>query len=283
MPYVAYLGPEGSYTHMAAQARFGARATYRHAPTVEDVFHLVERRLADYGVVPIENSLGGAVAHTLDRFVEFIDTPVQIHGELEQPIHHALILRPGAKLSQLSVVYSHPQAFEQCHAWLQAHLPGVVRSETNSTAEAVGYLLRATVGAARPPWDLSERAAIARRELAQAHRLQAIPIPQERENTTRFLVLGLGQPRRGTHSKTSLLIGLRDRPGALHDALVPFMQHRINLTKIESRPSRRKAWQYLFFVDLEGHAADLKVQRALRALDHRTALLKVLGSYPMTT
>ena len=278
MRTIAYLGPEKTNTHFAAVSTFGRRHRYLHAPTVEDVFHLVERREADCGVVPVENSLGGAVTHTLDRFIDFIDTPVKIQGEMEQPIQHCLIVRSGVRLSDVGVVYSHPQALTQCNRWLERHLPRVARSETNSTAEAVQYLIKRALGSQL--YDLSERAAIGMRELA-SQGLKAIPIPQERENRTRFLVLGLGEPPRGHRSKTSILFALKDTPGALHDSLVPFKRQRINLTKIESRPSKRKAWEYLFFIDFEGHASEPRVQRALSALERSTTLLKILGSYPI--
>ena len=281
MTTIAYLGPEKTNTHVAALKAFGRRSRYVHAPTIEEVFHLVERRQADCGVVPVENSLGGAVTHTLDRFIEFVDTPVRIHGEIEQPIRHALLLPRRTTPAQVSVVYSHPQAFEQCHTWLHTHLKHAVRSETNSTAEAVQYLLRHRVGASSPPWKIRERGAIGPQELAEEHHVKAIPIPEERENKTRFLVLGLGEPARGRRNKTSILFGLKDKPGALHDALVPFKRERINLTKIESRPSKRKAWEYLFFIDVEGHASEPRVRRALRALERSTSLLRVLGSYPV--
>ena len=274
MPTVAYLGPEHTNTHVAAQAKFGRRSRYVHAPTVDDVFELVEREQADYGVVPIENSLEGAVTHTLDRFIDFKNSPVQIHGELEQPIRHQLIVHPGTKLSQLRVVYSHPQALAQCHRWLGQHLPYANRRETNSTADAVGYVLHDR--------NLHTRSAIGRAELAKQHGLSTIPIPQERENKTRFLILGLGEPRRGRRNKTSILFALKDRPGALYDALTPFKRERINLTKIESRPSKRKAWEYYFFIDLEGHETEPRVKRALGMLKRRAEFLKVLGSYPIT-
>lgn len=273
MATIAYLGPEQTNTHMAAQKRFGRRSRYLHAPTVDDVFHLVERRRATYGVVPVENSLEGAVTHTLDRFIDFVDTPITIHGEIEQPIRHCLLLAPGTTLGAVALVYSHPQALAQCRRWLSQHLPHAASRETSSTAEAVTYALQ------HP----SVRAAIGRQELARQHRLKAVPIPEERENRTRFLVLGLGAPPRGRRNKTSMLVALKDRPGALHDALVPFKQGRINLTKIESRPSKRKAWEYLFFIDLEGHIAEPRMQRALKALERSTSLLRVLGSYPVST
>jgi len=272
---IAYLGPEQTNTHQAATARFGARATYVHAPTIDDVFQLVEREAAEYGVVPIENSLGGAVTHTLDRFIDFKHSPVTIHGEIEQPIRHTLIAHRGVPLTHIDVVYSHPQALDQCGAWLQQHLPFARREETNSTAEAVSYLHQ------RGGASIRQRAAVARADLATKG-LRGIEIPQSRENKTRFLIIGLGEPKRGRRNKTSILFALKDRPGALHDALVPFKKNRINLTKIESRPSRRKAWEYLFFIDVEGHDGEPRVKRALAALEKHTTLLRVLGSYPVS-
>ena len=276
---VAYLGPEKTNTHLAALKRFGHRADYLHTATIELVFHLVERREADYGVVPVENSLEGAVTHTLDRFIDFIDTPVRIHGEIEQPIKHSLIIHPGVKLSDIRTVYSHPQALAQCFQWLDNHVRNVTFWETRSTAEAVNCLMkRKGIFADRPK---RQRAAIAREELARKYNLQAIPIIEKRENKTRFLILGLNEPPKGRRNKTAILFALKDRPGALHDALMPFKRNRINLTKIESRPSKRKAWEYLFFIDVEGHESEPRVKRALTTLRRSTSLLRVLGSYPV--
>lgn len=273
MTTIAYLGPQGTNTHLAALKRFGAKATYLHAPTIDGVFHNVERRHTDYGVVPIENSLEGAVTHTLDRFIDFIDTPVKIQGEIEQPIHHYLLLHRSTELSKVQAVYSHPQALAQCQRWLRQHLGKASLRETNSTADAVWYVLH----------DNSPRfrAAIGRKELADKKPLHAIPIPNERENKTRFLVIGREEPPKGKHSKTSILFALKDKPGALHDALVPFKRQGISLTKIESRPSKRKAWEYLFFIDVDGHMDDPKLKKALAALKRSTTLLRVLGSYPV--
>ena len=277
MPTIAYLGPEHTNTHLAAVSRFGRRARYLHAPTVDDVFHLVERRRAQYGVVPVENSLEGAVTHTLDRFIDFVDTPVTIHGEIEQPIRHCLIFRPASSRAAIRIVYSHPQALAQCQRWLTEHLPGLTSvRETSSTAEAVQHLLRTGQGL----WKLRERAAIAREELAAQHKLSSMPIPQERENRTRFVILGLGRPKRGRRNKTSMLVLLKDRPGALHDMLVPFKKARINMTKIESRPSKKKVWSYYFFVDFEGHKEDPRVKQVLKALERKCVFFKVMGSYP---
>ena len=282
MTTVAYLGPEHTNTHLAALKRFGRRARYMHAPTVEDVFSLVERKKAGYGVVPVENSLEGAVTHTLDRFAERA-SPVSIVGEIELPIRHYLISSQGTNLRQLERVYSHPQALAQCRAWIASHLPrGCELMECSSTAEAVDLIAGTVLVATRGGLSRSVcRAAIGSKEAAKRRGLVARPIAIPGDNKTRFLVLGNGKPAKGGRSKTSIVFGVKDRPGALYDALVPFKYNRINLTKIESRPSKRKAWEYLFFIDIEGHAQDAKVQRALGALKRSTSLLRVLGSYPV--
>lgn len=274
---VAYLGPEHTNTHAAARAAFGPRCAYVHAPTVEEVFRVVEREDAQAGVVPVENSLEGAVTHTLDRFIEFRASPVKIVGELEQPIRHYFLTRRGTRRERVRVVYSHPQALAQCRRWLARSCPTAVLRETNSTAEAVGRLM-----AHDNTWRLNERAAISRRELAAPRGLAAVPIPVARDNRTRFLVLGLGDPQPARRNKTSLMFSLKDRAGALHDALLPFKRHRINLTKIESRPSKQRAWEYYFFVDLEGHAKTPTVAAALKELARQCTDLNVLGSYPIS-
>lgn len=272
---VAYLGPEKTNTHFAARKKFPS-ADYLHAPTVEEVFRFVEGGRARYGVVPVENSLEGSVTHTLDRFIDCWETPVRIWGEIEQPIQHFLITRPRTELRRVQCVYSHPQALAQCSRWLDQKLPSAARMETSSTAEAVAKLLDRTVGST-----LGLHAAIGRRELALEKKLSVVSIPIRRENRTRFLVLSLQEPPRGRRNKTSLLLALKDKPGALHDALVPFKRNRINLTKIESRPSRRKLWEYVFFIDCEGHESDASMKKALAALRRSTADCRVLGSYPV--
>lgn len=273
---IAYLGPKKTNTHEAAIARFGRRAKYIHAPTIDDVFYLVERRVADYGVVPVENSLQGAVTHTLDRFIDFIDTPVYIHGEIQRPIRHYLIMKRRWRLQDVKIVFSHPQALAQCRRWISQRLPHAIRREVDSTARAVWIALHGS----RVP-----AAAIGRRELASGHnvKVRARSISLELENRTRFLILGLGEqsiPGR-RKNKTSILFSLKDKPGALHDALVPFRRHQLNLTKIESRPSKRKAWEYYFFIDVEGHVSSLRMTRALRTLKARTTHFRILGSYPI--
>ncbi|MBI3323419.1 MAG: prephenate dehydratase [Candidatus Omnitrophica bacterium] len=275
-PVVAYLGPEKTNTHLAALKRFGPRCRYVHAPTVEDVFQAVEREQADYGVIPIENSLEGAVTHTLDRFIDFKRSPARICGEIEMPIRHCLLTLPRTRRQEVRVVFSHPQALAQCRRWLDRNYPHVARRETRSTAEAAEELVRRDSSL----WPRGQRAAIGSRELAREHRLRGSPIPVGRDNRTRFLVISLRGPAAGRRSKTSVMFALKDKPGALHDALMPFKRNRINLTKIESRPSKQKAWEYLFFVDLEGAESEPRVRRALEALRRSTAGMRVLGSYP---
>ena len=272
---IAYLGPEKTNTHDAAIARFGRRGVkYVHAPTIDDVFHLVERRVAHFGVVPVENSLEGAVTHTLDRFIDFIDSPVKIQGEIQRPIRHYLIMKRKFTLSEIRFVFSHPQALAQCHDWLRQHLPYVIQREVASTAQAAWVVLH---GQSRTP-----RAAISRKELARGKGTKVVAIPQAQDNKTRFLILGLGEPEKKRRNKTSVLFALKDKPGALHDALVPFKTHHLNLTKIESRPSKKKAWEYIFFIDVEGHQSEVRMKRALKELKQRVARYKVLGSYPLT-
>lgn len=280
MQTIAYLGPEKTNTHYAARKKFGAKAKYVHAPTVEDVFRLVERRRADFGVVPIENSLEGAVTHTLDRFIDF--TPVRIFGEMELPIEHCLIAHAGTAAGKIHAIFSHPQALAQCRGWLHKRYPRAQLFETASTADAVGEVAKKTPRAFSKfrVFDSDECAAIGRRELAREFGLVARPMPIARENKTRFLVISLKQPQRQRRNKTSLMFALKDKPGALHDALVPFKKNEINLTKIESRPTKRRAWEYVFFVDFNGHVSDPRIRRALKDL-RRDAEVRVLGSYPV--
>lgn len=272
MPVIAYLGPEHTNTHLAAVKHFGKRARYIHLPTIEDIFHFVRQRRAKFGVVPVENSLEGSVTFTLDRFIQFKDSPINIHGEIELTIRHYLItsgLTRPKQLESIRGVWSHPQALSQCDQWLRQHLPHAMRHETTSTSEAVAIIIR------------SGGVAIGTIEVAHQYGLSTIPIPPGPMNKTRFLIIGLGQPPKGKRSKTSVLFGVKDRPGALYDALVPFKFNRINLTKIESRPSKRKAWEYLFFIDLEGHVSQPRVKRALDALKRSASFVRILGSYPV--
>ena len=278
MKTVAYLGPEKTNTHLAAQKKFGRGSRYRHASTVEEVFQFVERKKADYGVVAIENSLEGGITHTLDRFIEFDASPVKIYGEIDESIHHFLIMHPETSEEKIRLIFSHYSALNQCREWLVAKFPSASFRETNSTSDAIRKLFDKEASV----FPVDERAAIGRCELAEEHRLKAVPIPIDQENRTRFLIISLHKNlRRGKRNKTSLMLALKDKPGALYDALRPFKKYRINLTKIESRPSKRKAWEYVFFIDFEGHEGERRVKQVLQMLRRSTSSLKVLGSYPI--
>jgi len=263
---IAFLGPTATFTHEAAINRFGGSAEYLPQPTIADVFEAVERGQVAYGVVPVENSTEGSVTYTLDMLV---DTAVHICAEIYMHIHHNLLARCAP--SDIQVIYSHPQVFGQCRRWLHRNLPEVSQVEVSSTAEACAR-------AAEEPGS----AAIAG-ELAAVE--YGLPVREARiedfsDNITRFLVLGRQQPEPTGDDKTSMMFVIRDRVGALYDSLCPFREHGINLTFIESRPSRRKRWEYYFFVDFAGHVAEPRVRQALEELSEYCQFVKILGSYP---
>jgi chorismate mutase / prephenate dehydratase len=266
---VAYLAPQGTFTHQAARERFGESAAYHGSRTIADVFEDVERGRAQIGVVPVENSIDGAVNVTLDRLVE---TELQICGELTLEIAQHLLSRARG-LGEVKRVLSHPQGLGQCRSWLAANLPDVPVEETTSTAAAAE--LAAT------------DAAVAAIASDLAGRLYNVPvlrphIEDNRQNTTRFLVLGR-QPSgpSGSRDKTSIVFAMPNTPGALYRILEPLAREGLNLTKIESRPARRApTWDFVMFVDLEGHRETPVVDNALNEMAQRTLFLKVLGSYP---
>jgi len=264
---IAFLGPEATFTHQVAVKHFGRQSEYVPVSSIADVFDEVEKERADYGVVPIENSTEGVVNHTLDMFVE---SDLVICSEREEPIQHHLISATG-DIKKIKVIYSHPQALAQCRRWLEAHLPQVTLHDAASTADA----------AAHASLD-GQSAAIASIFAAQLYRLKAVAsrIEDSAHNATRFLVIGKTFPGPSGHDKTSILFSLKDRVGALHDVLVPFKTHGLNLTKIESRPTKRKAWEYIFYVDIIGHLSNENLKLALEELKEYCVLFKVLGSYP---
>ncbi|MBI4509714.1 MAG: prephenate dehydratase [Deltaproteobacteria bacterium] len=265
---VAYLGPEATFTHMAVKRQFGLSARTIPVGTIAGVFEEVERGSADFGVVPIENSTEGVVNHTLDTFME---TEANISAEILLEVTQCLLCKPGLESGQIERVYSHPQALAQCRRWLAANLPGVTVVEAASTAEA-----------ARLARDDSRGAAIASEMAARVYDLLVLrrKIEDLALNVTRFLVIGKKQADRTGADKTSLLLALRDEPGILYRVLGPFAEAGINMTKIESRPSRRKPWEYVFFVDVDGHQSDQPLAQAIAGLSGACESLKVLGSYP---
>lgn len=265
---VAYFGPPGTNTHVAAVRHFGESAEYVAVRGIPDVFEAVERERADVGVVPLENSTEGSVNHTLDGL---IDAEVSICGEVLLEIHHHLLSR-APDLAEVKRVASHPQALAQCRAWLDRHVPHAEVVETPSTSAAAEQAV------------LDGAVAAVASELAA--RLYGLPVLRERiedhaANVTRFLVIGRQAPARTGRDKTSILFTIRDEVGTLYRILEPLAAARLNLTRIESRPTRRRPWDYVFFVDFEGHRDDPVTQGVLAAVRERCLFVKVLGSYPM--
>lgn len=266
---VAFLGPEGTFTQAAVLTHFGHSVRALSLASIDEVFHEVEAANADFGVVPIENSTEGTVNHTLDRF---LTSPLKICGEVELRVHHDLMgLMPS--LGRIVRVCSHPQSLAQCRAWLSEHLPEAEQVPVSSNAEG-----------ARRARDERGTAAIAGATAAEVYGLKvlAAEIEDRSDNTTRFLVLGRKLFAASGQDRTTLLVSVShtDAPGALYRLLEPLAQHRISLTRIESRPSHRRKWDYVFFIDFEGHAEEPHVARALEALKQRASLFRVLGSYP---
>jgi chorismate mutase/prephenate dehydratase len=266
---VAFLGPEGTFTQAAVLVHFGHSVRALALASIDEVFHEVEAGNADFGIVPIENSSEGTVNNTLDRF---LTSPLKICGEVELRIHHFL-MGAMSSLGRIERICSHAQALAQCRAWLEDHLPNVEQVPVASNAEG-----------ARRARDEKGTAAIAGDTAAEVYGLKvlAAQIEDRPDNATRFLVLGRKLFAPSGEDRTTLLlsVGHTDAPGALYRLLEPLAKHRVSMTRIESRPSRRRKWDYVFFVDIEGHCEEPHVRRALEALKKRASLFRVLGSYP---
>src|SRR5580658_6651687 len=266
---VAFLGPEGTFTQAAVLQHFGHSVRALALATVDEVFQEVEGAAADFGVVAIENSSEGTITNTLDRF---LTSPLHICGEVELRIHHCLVGKMDA-LARVLRVCSHSQALAQCRGWLDEHLPEAERVAVSSNAEG-----------ARRARDEQGSAAIAGEIAAEVYGLGILAreIEDRADNATRFLVLGRKLLRSSGADRTTLLLSIGETrsPGALHRLLEPLARYRISMTRIESRPSHRRKWDYVFFIDIEGHAEDAGVRKALAALKKRASLFRVLGSYP---
>jgi chorismate mutase/prephenate dehydratase len=264
---VAYLGPEGTFTQQAVHRHFGHSVHAISMPGIDGVFEQVQAGDADFGVVPVENSSQGIVSHTLDMFLL---SDLKICGEIELRIHQNL-LTLAKSLAQIERVYSHEQSLSQCKSWLRAHLPGVELIAVGSNSEA-----------ARRVRNAPEAAAIAGRTAAEVYGLPVLfaDIEDHPDNTTRFLVIGRQIFAPSGHDKTTFLLSGHEGPGLLYSLLGPFQAHGVNMTRIESRPSRLGKWAYVFFVDVEGHAEDPPVAAALKDLRKVSKLSRVLGSYP---
>jgi chorismate mutase/prephenate dehydratase len=264
---VAFLGPEGTYSQQAVYKHFGHAVQLMPTASIDEVFKSVENGQSQFGIVPVENSTEGMITNTLDRFVI---SPLKICGELEIKIHHCLMGKVD-NLSEVTEIYSHQQSLAQCRKWLDTNLPGITRKSVSSNAEA-----------ARLVMDKKGGIAIAGEIAADLYGLTilATQIEDELNNTTRFLVIGEQTTVATGCDKTSILVSTGNQAGALHKMLEPFATYGISMNRIESRPSRQGLWEYVFFIDINGHCDDEVVSQALQALKESTNLFKIVGSYP---
>ena len=269
---IAFLGPLGTYSEEAALKQFGLGKMAVVCASIDEVFRSVEAAQVDYGVVPVENSTEGAIGLTLDLLLA---SSLKICGEVTLPIHHCLLSKQ-TDISQISHVFSHTQSLAQCHEWLSKHLPKAEREAVTSNARAAQMIhdLVSTDG--------TFAAAIASKRAADLFGLNVLAenIEDDAKNTTRFLVLGAHDVAPSGHDKTSLVMTSKNTPGAMVQLLEPLARHGVSMTKFESRPSKQGLWDYVFFVDIDGHQHDAKVQAALAECEQRASFLKVLGSYP---
>ena len=269
--HIAYLGPAGTFSETAARRHFGGAPELMPCAGIDEAFRAVEAGNADYAVVPVENSSEGAVGRTLDLLVS---SPLKVCGEVNLPIHQNL-LSLSASMTTISRLYSHTQSLAQCHEWINRHVPLVPRTPVASNAEAARM-------AAEDP----RAAAIAGEAAGQRYGLKTLAanIEDDSNNTTRFLVLGRHDAGPSGKDKTSLVCSAQNRAGAMHDLLVPLATHGVSMTKFESRPARGMGggrWQYVFFVDVEGHQAEPALAAALADFTTRAGFIKILGSYPV--
>ncbi|MBI2296683.1 MAG: prephenate dehydratase [Betaproteobacteria bacterium] len=264
---VAYLGPQGTFSQEAVAKHFGGLTATVPCASIDEVFHQVETGAVGYGVVPVENSTEGAIGRTLDLL---LSTPAKVCGEVVLPIRQCLMSR-GRRLRGVRKVYSHSQSLAQCQQWLARRLPGAERVAVVSNAEAARLAARERGAAAIGP-----------KTAAALYRLNLLArdIEDESQNTTRFLVLAAHEAPPSGNDKTSLIMSTRNVPGAMHDLLTPLAVNQVSMTRLESRPSRTGLWEYVFYVDVEGHQQDANVARALAELKQKASFLKNLGSYP---
>lgn len=264
----AFLGPEGTFTQQAVLKHFGHSAECVPLATIDDVFREVEAGSVEFGVVPVENSSEGVVNHTLDSF---FDSGLKICGEVALRIHQNMLVSDVTKTDNISRIYSHSQSLAQCRKWLDTHYPKAERIPVNSNADAAKRI--------KGEWN---SAAIAGEMAAELYdlKIHAEKIEDRPDNSTRFLIIGTQEVPPSGDDKSSLIISMRNEPGALYDLLEPFRTHRVNLTNLETRPSKTGTWNYAFYVDLKGHIDDAPVKAALLEVGKRASDLKVLGSYP---
>lgn len=268
---VAYLGPQGTFSEEAVNKRFGKAVNALPCSSIDEVFRQVESGTANFGVVPVENSTEGAVGRTMDLLLQ---TPLLICGELELVIHQCLMAKQ-VDLSKIRKIYSHPQSFAQCQSWLIKNLRNLQGIECINAAS--------NADAARLAANDEHAAAIAGKQAAEVFGLMlcACNIEDNPNNTTRFLIIGSQAVAPSGRDKTSLVMATSNRPGAVHELLAPLAHHQVSMTRLESRPSRANLWDYVFFVDIEGHQQDANIAKALQALGHNATFFKILGSYPV--
>lgn len=267
---IAYLGPAGTYSEAAARKHFGGAPTLQPCPAIDDVFRTIESGNAHYGVVPIENSTEGAIGRSLDLL---LSSPLKVCGEINLPIHHNLMGKCAA-LGDVTRIYSHAQSLAQCHEWLNRNLPQVPRVPVASNAEAA-RLAAAETGAV----------AIAGDAAAELYALNilATNIEDDPNNTTRFVIIADHDAGPSGADRTSLVCSAQNRPGAVYQLLAPFADNGVSMSRLESRPARGfggSRWEYVFYIDIEGHRSEAAVARALEELRHRAGFVKELGSYP---
>jgi len=268
---VGYLGPAGTFTEVAALKHFGHAVDTRPLTTISEVFRDVDAGNLDYGVVPIENSTEGMVTHTLECF---LDSPLVICGEVEMRIHQALMVKAGVDMGSIRTVFSHQQSLAQCRLWLDANLPSAERKTVSSNAEA------ARMVAESDPADGFAAVAGERASETYGLTLVASSIEDRPDNTTRFLVIGKQKTEPSNQDKTSVIVSVKNEPGALYRLLEPFERHGIDMTRLESRPSHSGIWSYRFFIDFKGHVDEAPIQQFLDDIRAHSAELKLLGSYP---
>ena len=265
---VAYLGPEGTFTQEAALKHFGDSAVSIPQSAIDEVFREVLSGSCDYGVVPVENSTEGVISHTLDSFM---DSSLKICGEVELRIHQHFMVGENTDRKNISRVYSHAQSLAQCRQWLNSNFPAIERVAVSSNAEAAKRV--------QGEWNSAAIAGDMACELYSLEKLHE-KIEDNPDNSTRFLIIGREEVPKSGKDRTSVVVSVRNKPGALHDLLEPFQRHNVDMTRLESRPSRNSNWTYVFFIDFEGHIEDQSVSNVLDELNSQVVELKVLGSYP---
>ncbi len=265
---VAFLGPEGTFTQAAALKHFGHFAVAVPMSSIDEVFREVQAGAVNYGVVPVENSTEGVINHTLDNFM---DSSLKICGEVELRIHQHLMVAETTRKDKISRIYSHAQSLAQCRKWLDAHYPNVERVAVNSNAEAARRI--------NSEW---HSAAIAGDMAAELYGLEKIAekIEDRPDNSTRFLIIGTQEVPASGDDKSSIMVAMRNQPGALHDLLEPFRTNSIDLTRVETRPSNTGAWNYVFFIDFLGHVDEPRIAEVMTSVGASASDLKILGSYP---